>query len=252
MKRLFYIAAVCALCLILAPSTSNAATVYGVSFTDGNVYLIDTDAGTSNFMFSTFVNFLGATDGDNDTSFFATPAGGSLYRVDFVAETATPIGFYQGAEMKELAYDETRLILYGTDYVNLYTIDTGTGMETLIGGLGGPDAVWAMDYDASIDQIIGVNQSDNTLYHINRNTGMASPIGPTGVSRVSDVWYDAGSQKVFAVTDGESDLYEMNSSTGEMTYIATIDGNLTGLGFKFIGPIPVDEVTWGEIKARFK
>lgn len=242
----------CAVLLFFGYSAAPAASVYGVSYTNGNVYLVDTDGGTIALAFSTGVEFLDATDGDNDATFFGTPLGESLYRIDVNAQTATPIGSYGVASIRGLAYNEVTDVLYGTDYTHLYTIDTATGTTTLVGPINRPDAIWAMDYDASIDQIVGVNETDNTMYYISMVDGSATMVGPTGAERVSDLWYDSDSGRMFGVTDQETDLYELNTLTGRATYIATLGGNLTGLGNPAQVPTPVEGSTWGRVKASFR
>ena len=155
--------------------------------------------GHHSFCFDLAIDWYGATDGVDTTSFFATPDGGSLYRIDVTVQTATAIGTYGGTQISGLAFNESNGILYGTDNSSLYSIDTVTGLPTLIGSFGGPDTAWAIDYDQSIDELVAVNNTDQSMYYLDMLTGSATIVGLTGQSRITDIWYDPSSGGMFGV-----------------------------------------------------
>ena len=233
MKRISLV--ICCLCLATISSPTLGAIIYGVGSSDSKgVYLIDTDASTTTFLFDPDIDWHGATDGDDATSFFATLDGGSLYRIDVVGQTATAIGAYSGPQINGLAFNESSGILFGTDNSSLYSIDTTTGSPTLIGSLNGPGTVWAIDYDASIDELVAVNNADQSMYYIDMTTGNGTLIGSTGQTRITDIWYDQLSSSMFGAGSYPNQLYEINSLTGAATVIGSIDEALMGLG----NPIP--------------
>jgi hypothetical protein len=218
------------------------------------VYEVDFDTGSVGLLFDTDdIGWYGATDGDprHPDTFYATPCGGSLYRVDVASYTVIPVGSYGygGVAIKGLAYDEVRDILYATDYSNLYTIDITPGsptegVPTLIGAFKAWGAAWAFDYDASIDELVAMTQAcwGTKTYYIDRETGKADYVGFTCNKRITDVWYDADSEKMFGVGNnlctGTGKLYQINTETGEAVRISCIRYDLLGLGKPCDKPVP--------------
>ncbi len=238
MKKLITICLVLGLMFAFCTPAANAAITYGVGVGgSAGIYVVDTSAGTTSLLFSTpGTDWFGATDGDNTTSFFATPSGGSLYRIDVVNKTATAIGSYTGATIDGLAYNENTGVLYATDDASLYTVSIAFGTETLIGSLG-VSSMWALDYDSSLNKLIGVNNSDNTMYDISMTDGTKTAIGGTGGARITDIWYDNVSGTMFGVGNIPNQLFTLNTSTGLATSTASISENLLGLGAPII-PAP--------------
>ena len=235
--------------------TSNIATgamTYGVG-TRGScgIYEVDFGPGSANLLFATpDIGWYGATDGDprNPDTFYATPYGHSLYRIDVVNKTATAVGSYGDIAITGLAYDEMHDVLYATDYKNLYMIDITPGSPTegtptLIGAFSAYGDAWAFDYDASIDELVAMTQAccGTKTYYIDRTTGVAKYVGFDCTKRITDIWYDADSQKMFGVGNnpvtGTGRLYEINSSNGQIIKTDCIRHDLLGLG----KPTPVPE-----------
>jgi hypothetical protein len=240
------------LSLVFVHEVAMGAMTYGVG-TRGScgVYEVDFGAGTASLLFATpDIGWYGATDGDprHPDTFYATPWGGSLYRVDVVGNTVTAVGSYGETTITGLAYDEVHDILYATDYKNLYTVDITPGSPTegtatLIGAFMACGDAWAFDYDASIDKLVALAHTKigTKTYHIDRTTGLAEYVGYSCTKRITDVWYDPDSQKMFGVGNdlltGRGKLYEINSSTGQIVKTACIRHDLLGLG----GPNPIPE-----------
>ena len=228
-------------------SISSAAISYGAGTgrTRG-IYTIDFQSGNVDLFFDTpEIGWYGATDGDKNhpNTFYATPFGGSLYRIDVVDKTYTPVGSYGDIYVCGLAYDDTHNILYGTDYQNLYTIDIDPNSATegkckLIGAFGARGDAWAMDYDASIGELVAMTHtSEGTFtYFIDKNSGEATLKGfNEDEKRITDVWYDYEAGKLYAISNdpfytGIGSLYEVDALNGGLTHISDFTANLLGLG----------------------
>jgi hypothetical protein len=239
--------------LVLMHGISTATIVYGVGRRNSRgVYKVDFSTGSVGLLFATpDIEWFGATDGDPGYpyTFYATPSGGSLFRVDVMSNVVTAVGSYGDVPIKGLAYDEVHDVLYATDYSNLYTIDITPGsptegMPTFIGAFMACGEAWAFDYDASIDELVALAYTayGTKTYHIDKTTGAADYVGFSPTMRITDVWYDPNSQKMFGVgnnpSTGTGKLYEINSSTGCIVKTHCIRYDLLGLGRPCDNPVP--------------
>jgi hypothetical protein len=92
-----------------------------------------------------------------------------------------------------MAFDPTSGLLYGTNWNNLtninelYTIDPVTGATSLIGSLGVGAGIGGIVFDGSgnLFGTYGGGQSANNFVSIDKNTGVATLIGPTGYPAVT-------------------------------------------------------------------
>jgi hypothetical protein len=210
-------------------SSAFAVPLYGVSY-QGDVYTIDQSTGDrALFMVDTGIQWQDATDGPTLNAFFATASDGSLYEIDIVTKTVTAIGTYGGAAIKTLAYAESGAgVLYGSDFQNLYTIDTNTGAATLVGPIyNGVDpflSVSSMDYDPVAERLYIVNRlgSSSILCYVNPTTGFATTVGPlAGSLPVTDIWYDRDTGRMYGMHKSTTQLYEINTANGDTTPIGT-------------------------------
>jgi hypothetical protein len=227
---------------------------YGVG-TRGScgIYEVDFDTCSTSLLFATDdIGWYGATDGDPEHpgTFYATPYGGSLYRVNVETYAVTPIGSsgYDGVSINGLAYDEKNDVLYGTDYKKLYTIDITPGsptegMPTLLFDFDVCGQAWTFDYDASIDKLVIMTQvcRGTKTYQVDVQSGEVDYVGFTRTKRITDIWYDYESGKMYGVSNnlctGWGKLYEIDIQTGQVTKIGCIREDLLGLG----NPNPVPE-----------
>jgi hypothetical protein len=251
------------LCILLLPAISYASICYGVGadFSQG-IYEINFQSGTVDLLFATpGLGWRGATDGDGDhpNTIYATPyEDDALYRVDVVNKTYTKIGSY-GTRVTGLAYDEKNDVLYGTDYINLFSIDITDGsptegQATVIGPLGAFGSAWAIDYDSSIDQLVAMSRlsTSTILYHVDRTTGHATYMGTTSDKRITDVWYDDESEKLFAISNDPyyteiGKLFEVDPMTGDTTYISDTTENIIGLGAPIPEPVTMSLLALGSV-----
>ncbi len=242
----------CALCVLGGVLPAVADNAYGIRIT-GVVFDVDFENVTVTELFDTGMggNFYGATDGDTVSSFFAVQEGGDLYGIDVVSQAATLIGASGGPNIQELAYDEARDILYGTDLSSLYTIDTSSGAAALVGSFGGPTTVWAMDYDPALDKLIAVQTfNPGAMYYVDTDTGAATFVGETGLSRISDIWYDAVSSQMYGVSSVPNTLFTLDTLTGAGTTLGDIGvSNIHGLGVPIPEPATLSILVLGGLVA---
>ncbi len=237
--------------LVMAASIGIGATMYGTG-SDGVVYLIDTDAQTTTYVFNGGAQFYGATDGDIVDNIFATTQTGDLYRLNPVSMVSTFVGSSGGVEIRELAKNEVSRILYGTDYESLFIIDVETGEATVVGPLNSAGSVWAMDYDTSINQLVAVSYEDGNMYYVDMATGAATVVGPTGQERITDIWYDTDSGETFGVGNSPDQIYSINTATGEATVLFAIDLNILGLGSTGVNTVSTERTSLDGVKALFR
>jgi hypothetical protein len=124
--------------------------------------------------------------------------------------------------------------LYGTDGVNLYTVDKTTGATTLIGSLGNIEVdMGAITFDAA-GVLYGTSVTSSArLYTIDPGTGAATAVGPlnTGFIFEGGLAFD-GSGNLFAVNEGDAQNGEMVSidkTTGAGTIVGPSPGQARDL-----------------------
>ncbi|NIO29553.1 MAG: T9SS type A sorting domain-containing protein [Candidatus Latescibacteria bacterium] len=170
--------------------------------------------------FDTAQPWMGATDGDNPNEFFAVYADvqGFLYRINPYMQKATLVGEC-GESVKELAYNEKTDVLYGSDYLRLYTIDKVTGQATEVGTMGEPGAFQAMDYHAGLDKLLTVSCIDKCLYEVDVNTAQITKIDTLNYEGkfISDIWHDEVTGWLFAVA-----FYDTEYASGHWQYLYDI------------------------------
>lgn len=122
-------------------------------------------------------------DNAGDVLYGISQSDGQLYRIDTASVVATPIGSPQGGSVGALEFDNTRGVLFGIDDATgvsrLVSINTSTGVRTVIGPLGAGIsdcnglAVTAngtlYTIDATLDRLLSINPA----------TGSATVVGPT-------------------------------------------------------------------------
>jgi hypothetical protein len=162
----------------------------GAEFLGGTLYI--SDALTTQFSFGSVDLSTGAFNEINDQGgsanwhgLAANPGLGLLYSVDQDNSdslvTVTPGGVISiigptGQFIVGLAYDSVGGILYGSGPSDLYTIDTATGVASLVGSLGIAEPANGLAFDP--DSLTLFLNGGNSLYSVNTGTGAATLIGP--------------------------------------------------------------------------
>ena len=242
------------LCALISAGagTAWASGAYAVDAGIGTsgVYSLDLVSGDASALLLTpDIQWFGAASGPEASWFFATPAGGDLYRIetDGVTATVAPIMSYGGIEIRDLGYDQASDALYGTTDTAVYRIDYVAGTVTPLGDFASQvNRMWALDYDPVLDKLVGVDSASDTVYYIDTLTGALTYVGPSG-DRITDIWFDSSSQTMYGVSNPyynasldevmPSRLFTLDTSTGVATVVTTItppgfvqgDLNLLGL-----------------------
>jgi len=219
-----------ALCLLTTVSSFSQQLI-GVG-SDG-VYEIDPITGFTNHRI-TMIGIEGATDALEDGLVYARiPLLDLLILVNLDSWSFYAIGSMTPSQ-RDLACDEARQLLYGTDRYSLNLVSRFTGGVSFIGdftSLTPSIAVGLMkglDYDVARDVLIG---TDNThLWRVNKDTAECTLVGPHGVSELEDIYCDPITGKYWGVSGPPSELVELDPLTG--LFISTIGldaGPFTGV-----------------------
>jgi hypothetical protein len=152
-------------------------------------------------------------------------------------------------------------VLYGAAIANtcepsqFMILNPYTGGTTLIGPTGvGP--ISGLAWNGFHEVMYGVTGCDEVygssqLVTIDMTTGAATVIGPTGISAGSLEWGPNGRLYAGGNRRDGGNLYEIDPYTGAATLVGwTGFESVTGLAFAQF-PVPVEEVTWGAIKAMY-
>ncbi len=127
------------------------------------------------------------------------------------------------AVINGLAFDAGSQTLYGIAQATgaLYTIDTGTGAATLVGGSGG--TIGALDFDGTTGTLYGIDDSAGAskLVSIDPATGAQTLIGTLGAG-IADC------NGLAAMADGS--LYTINAATDQLLSINKATGAATVVG----------------------
>jgi DNA-binding beta-propeller fold protein YncE len=183
-------------------SLSAGPSLAGASFLNGDLYVSDVlnwIPGTGYRLYNKLDPDTGAFTGIHDQNFdfnwhglassdslgvtwaIAQDSNDSLVQTD-AAGNMTTIGT-TGIDGRGMAYDDANGILYATNFDDggLYTVDTNTGVATLIGITGVRCDVVGLAYD-EFTQTLYLNEADvtNSLYTLDVTTGAATLVGANG------------------------------------------------------------------------
>jgi outer membrane protein assembly factor BamB len=140
-----------------------------------------------------------------------------LFRLDPATGAGTPIGPI-GFSTNGLAAAYDGALLAGTTNGELVRIDPTTGAGTLVGSFGGGlTSSGDLAFDSNGVLFGTLDQAGQVvLATIDRTTGAATPIGPTGVAHVYGLAFHCC--RLLGCTDA-GELVELNVATGAATVI---------------------------------
>lgn len=145
-----------------------------------------------------------------------------------------------------LEYNEDNGFLYGVASAsggnNLYRINSGTGVATLLGSTGiAGTGFRALAYVTPTNQMFLADTSTDSLYTVNLTTGAATFVGLlNGPTNVSGMAYAPDTNALYAI-EGNGMLWSVNRTNGASTLLGDVGtGNFLGLVHK-----PDDVLTTG-------
>jgi hypothetical protein len=232
----------------LAPCVARAQLL-GAGFLDGKLYDINPNTGAATNPRTLGIGWALAFS-PNRTLYGVTQPGGTptpmeLFTVNPITGVPTavaPTVPFIGVE-GDIAFDPTSGVLYAIDGTgSLFTINTSTGVGTVIGSVPGAMDLSAMTFDISGNLYI-VDTAATTLLHVNKFTAaVISTVNlvPPPNGGVAGMAFDPVSQKLFfASGSGTTDnLYKVNQFTGSMTLVGPLTGTVDGLGALTFTPVP--------------
>jgi len=127
---------------------------------------------------------------------------------------------------------------------NLYSIDTTTGVSTVIAPLAEPFS--AIDFDGS-GVLYGISNSAQVLRIINTTTGALTSIGGPPIGRFSDMSFDATTGTMFAIRGNGAggQLFTVNLTSGASTLVGGGGNCVAGLAVRADGTMFMDNECQG-------
>lgn len=217
-------------CFILLTSSFSQQLI-GVG--SNGVYEIDPLTGFTNHRI-TMVGIEGSTDALEDGLVYARiPLLDLLILVNLDSWSFYAIGSMTPSQ-RDLACDEARQLLYGTDRFSLNLVSRFTGGVSFVGDFYSTTPspivglIRGLDYDIARDVLVG---TDNThLWRINKDTAECTLVGPHGVPGLEDVYCDPITGRYWGVAGPISELVELDPLTGLLISTIGLDaGPFTGI-----------------------
>jgi hypothetical protein len=213
----------------------------------GRLISIDLDTGSGTLVDPTGLNAVPGLAINLNGDIYGTEANSSdLYLIDAATGGAVLVASTGLASLPAIAFDGND-VLYGLgiDPVNfnfhLYTINTNTGVPTLIGPAG--FASWRGMAFNPIDGILWASTSWEDIYIIDPETGTPTFIGNTNLSiAMPDIQFDEQGILYGAAGGGSqtSNLVSIDQTTGSGTIIGSIGfSSVSGMAMRiqpFVGP----------------
>ena len=164
--------------LLGLPTPGLASTVYGVA-ADGDLYTITLAAGTSP---TTEVGSMGEVMTDiagYDGSLYGVGINGDLYSINPSTGHATEIGPTGEFGITALEFDPADGVLYAAGGDQLYTINTSSGVASLVGSGSGSGAYFSSGDLAFVNgtlylSSLGGRGGNDQLFSINPSTGQGT------------------------------------------------------------------------------
>jgi len=136
-----------------------------------------------------------------------------------------------------LAFDQNSDTLYASNATDLYTIDTFTGTDTLVGNFVNAADIQGLAYDPNTDTLYGMDAATQTLFTINTTTGEATSVGP-GTSFIFGLAFDPNTDTLYG-TGAPQRLFVINTGNGVMNSV----GAPGSLGSTNIFDLAFDAIT---------
>ena len=141
----------------------------------------------------------------------------------------------------EVAWDTTNGVLWmidGRPQESLYTVDTTTGMATLVG----PHLItdlFGLAHDPTTNTVYGSGESPTGFYSMNQMTGAATLIGDPAVA-ADGLTYDSLRDEIVALAGGGGQMHSIDRMTGAPTLLSS-EGFINNCGLAYD---PFQDVYW--------
>jgi hypothetical protein len=186
------------------------------------------------------------------------PPGGMLYKINPITGTPTyqaTLDIFVFTE-GDIACDPTSGLLYAIEAPGqLFTINTTTGVGTIIGTVGTGLDLSAMTFDAA-GNLYMVESFSQTLYKVSKATAAVISTLPMGAveQQIGGLAFvPANGTLFYAGGIPSSKFYSVNTGTGAGTLIAPVTGAGYIWALAYIPePTPVRSASWGRIKAIYR
>jgi len=234
----------CLIALFATPSVIFASTLYGSSASD-RFHKVDQSTGALTVVgFGNYGNPTDLTSDWRQASFRIWECQPKYFsQVNPTTGVVTPIGTFGTLDdpisIDSIGFDTITGTMYGTDKVNLYTVNVATGAATFVGNTGRTD-VNGLAFDLT-GTLYSVGQSDEVLLKLNTGSGSASVVGALGVSAMTDLAVRPEDGVMFGTaTVGSFSIYRIDLASGGTTLVGPYNysGGINGLAFS---PAPVPE-----------
>ncbi len=193
-----------------------------------NLYEIDAATGAKTLI-GTVSSFVGTTAGlarnpANGTIYVTSATTDTLYTIDVGTGSATVIGGYgtTSVVMHGLEWDSVQNTLWGGSGGNLYHINPANGFASLV-GLSGLSAFLNLGYVPGANVLYGTNNGTDSLYQVDRNTGVLTLVGPLGMgpTNPSALAYDSENSVLYMLDANSDSLYTVDPATGAAALVGS-------------------------------
>lgn len=173
-----------------------------------------------------------AYDAASQTLYLTSTSLDSLFTLDLDTFEATLVGAYGDTSvvMHGLEWNSSNNTLYGGSNGNIYTIDTDTGLATLLFNTG-TTSFANLVHDSLNDVMYMTSSNTDSFYSLDLDFFFANLIGPlTGPTNPNGLAYVPEDDAIYLVDNSTDILYTIDRTTGAATAIgSTGAGNLLGL-----------------------
>ena len=212
----------------------------------GRLLTINVSTGHGTLIGSTGLDAVpGLAINSSGTIYAINDPGAGLYKIDALTGTTVFVGSTGLIWIPAIAFDEND-VLYalGTDFstpgFNLYTINTTSGVTTLVSPTNSALDFRGMAFDPT-DGTLWASTNGQDIYVIDKNVGTPTLIGSTGKNGgVPDICFDDIGNLYGVVGGGQAGniFFSINKTTGQGTSIGAV-----GLSFSSVSGLALTGIT---------
>jgi hypothetical protein len=230
MKRLLRVAALFLLVIGSVRHSTAAVQIYSGGNIDGNLYTTDSATAATTLIGNTGIIPFDIAFSPSG-QLYGVDQGSALYKINATTAASTLVGntnaFINGLDFRSNG------VLYGSGEDNLYTIDTSTGVATLVGSNGGLYQS-AGDIAFAPDDSLYMTTDSNQLVKLNTATGAATLVGAIGFFNVYGI--DFIGNTLYGITDG-GQLLTVDTTTGAGSLVTAATTGFS-CGGSSVNPVP--------------